>query len=194
VVAHEGLISARRFSCYNLTLPNVVIYATIFLRREIAMKSTEVDARNKKDAFLASIISDAPLPDGGCMLATVSGLSWVDMIRRGLPGQTVAALSRKMGVSQKNLADWLHVTPRSLQRYTASDANLSPELSDRVAQLIRVYCRCNEVFKDEEKASVWLRIPNYALGNVPPMSLFDTTPGIEMVLDELGRIEHGVFI
>jgi len=158
------------------------------------MRSTKPGTKSKEDDFLAFIISNSPLPGGRCMLSSVPELAWVDRIRGGLPGETVAALSRKMGVSQKNLAGWLHVTPRSLQRYTLSAANLSPEISDRVAQLIRVYCRCDEVFKDEGKVSRWLKTPNYALGNVPPMSLFDTTPGIEMVLDELGRIEHGVFI
>jgi putative toxin-antitoxin system antitoxin component (TIGR02293 family) len=158
------------------------------------MRSAKPGTKSKEDDFLAFIISDSPLPGGRCMLSSVPELAWVDRIRRGLPGETVAALSRKMGVSQKNLAGWLHVTPRSLQRYALSAANLSPEISDRVAQLIRVYCRCDEVFKDEGKVSGWLKTPNYALGNVAPMSLFDTTPGIEMVLDELGRIEHGVFI
>lgn len=157
------------------------------------MRSTEPGTKSKEDDFLAFIISDSPLPGGRCRLSTVPESAWVERIRRGLPGEAVAALSRKMGVSQKELAGWLHVTPRSLQRYTFT-ANLSPEISDRVAQLIRVYCRCDEVFKDESKVSGWLKTPNYALGNIAPMSLFDTTPGIEMVLDELGRIEHGVFI
>jgi putative toxin-antitoxin system antitoxin component (TIGR02293 family) len=157
------------------------------------MKAINADPKSKTEDFLAFIVSDS-VPAGQCMLSDVPGLYWVDRIRRGLSGEMVTALSRKMGVSRKNLAVWLHVTPRSLQRYAASDATLSPEISDRVAQLIRVYCRCNEVFKDEAKVSDWLKTPNYALGNVSPMSLFDTTPGIEMVLDALGRIEHGVFI
>lgn len=177
-----------------ISLPNVVIYATICKRREIDVRSTKPGTESNEDDFLAFLISDSRLPGGRCMLSNVSESAWVARIRRGLPGEALAVLSRKMGVSQKELAGWLHITPRSLQRYALSTANLSPEISDRVAQLIRVYCRCDEVFKDEGKVSGWLKNPNYALGNIAPMSLFDTTPGIEMVLDELGRIEHGVFI
>jgi len=35
--------------------------------------------------------------------------------------------------------------------------------------------------------------PNKALNNKTPMSLLNSKFGTNMVLDELGRIEHGVF-
>ena len=95
-----------------------------------------------------------------------------------------------MGVPQKEVSTWLHTSTRTLQR----SENLSPEVSDRLAQLIRVYCRCNEIFKDNGKVSTWLTTANYALGGVAPTALLDTISGMEMVLDELGRIEYGVFV
>jgi putative toxin-antitoxin system antitoxin component (TIGR02293 family) len=124
----------------------------------------------------------------------LSEQEWIKMIRSGLPCSTVSTLASKIDVPQKDVAAWLHTTTRTIQRAIEANTPLGLDLSDRVAQLIRVYCRCRDVFRDDNKVSVWLKSPNYALGNVSPVSLLDTIPGMEIVLDELGRIEHGVFI
>jgi putative toxin-antitoxin system antitoxin component (TIGR02293 family) len=52
--------------------------------------------------------------------------------------------------------------------------------------------RADEVFKDLNKATLWLNSPNYALGDQIPIQLIESEEGIELVLDELGRIEHGI--
>lgn len=124
----------------------------------------------------------------------LSEQEWINKIRSGLPCSTVTTLASKMDVPQKDIAVWLHTTTRTIQRSIEANTPLGLDLSDRVAQLIRVYRRCRDVFRDDKKVSVWLKSPNYALGNVSPVSLLDTIPGMEIVLDELGRIEHGVFI
>jgi uncharacterized protein (DUF2384 family) len=36
--------------------------------------------------------------------------------------------------------------------------------------------------------------PNYALGGQVPLRLIETDEGMSLVLDELGHIEHGVFL
>jgi hypothetical protein len=56
-----------------------------------------------------------------------------------------------------------------------------------------VYDRCFEVFKDDYRVRRWMRSPILALGNRAPSDLLDTTEGIELVMNILGRIEHGVF-
>jgi putative toxin-antitoxin system antitoxin component (TIGR02293 family) len=141
------------------------------------------------DQFMAVIFGTDP--DAGNPL---SGQEWINRIRTGLPCSAVTTLAKKIDVPQKEIAAWLHTTTRTIQRTMEANNLLSLDLSDRVAQLIRVYCRCRDVFRDDKKVSDWLKAPNYALGNIPPISLLDTIPGMEVVLDELGRIEHGVFI
>ena len=111
-----------------------------------------------------------------------------------MPCSAISTLANKIDVPQKDVASWLHTTTRTIQRSIEANIPLGLDLSDRTAQLIRVYCRCRDLFRDDKKVSVWLKSPNYALGNVSPVSLLDTIPGMEIVLDELGRIEHGVFI
>lgn len=49
-----------------------------------------------------------------------------------------------------------------------------------------------KVFGDEEKFRAWLEIQNPALGNVIPKRLLDNAAGIDLIKNELIRIEHGV--
>jgi putative toxin-antitoxin system antitoxin component (TIGR02293 family) len=62
----------------------------------------------------------------------------------------------------------------------------------RLAALITVQKRCIEVFDNLEKANGWLRSPSIALGWNTPMEKMISNKGIEQVLNELGRIEHGI--
>lgn len=50
-----------------------------------------------------------------------------------------------------------------------------------------------EVFEDKDKFLAWIEQPNKGLAGKTPMSLLKSRFGIEMVLDELGRIEYGVY-
>jgi len=58
----------------------------------------------------------------------------------------------------------------------------------------KVLDRANSVFKDRDKAMIWLNSPCYTLGNQVPMKLLNTNEGMELVMDALGRIEHGIFV
>lgn len=49
-----------------------------------------------------------------------------------------------------------------------------------------------EVFEDSMTCDDWLKSPSMALGNVTLPSLLETDAGTEAVLNELGRIEHGI--
>jgi len=58
----------------------------------------------------------------------------------------------------------------------------------------KVLDRAKTVFKDSNKATIWLNSPCYALGNQVPIQLIESTEGMELVLAALGRIEHGIFV
>jgi putative toxin-antitoxin system antitoxin component (TIGR02293 family) len=59
-------------------------------------------------------------------------------------------------------------------------------------QIAEVAVRGAEVFEDKNKFLIWMNSPNKALADKTPMSLLSSRFGTDMVLDELGRIEHGV--
>jgi putative toxin-antitoxin system antitoxin component (TIGR02293 family) len=53
--------------------------------------------------------------------------------------------------------------------------------------------RAVECFGDLDKALDWLQAPNAALKGLAPVRVAANPEGRQTVLDELGRIEYGVF-
>ncbi|MGK7952337.1 MAG: antitoxin Xre-like helix-turn-helix domain-containing protein [Xenococcaceae cyanobacterium] len=123
---------------------------------------------------------------------TVSNFDLMMLTRKGVPRAAIDALANSLHLSVADLTKYLHVSERTLQRYSP-DKNLSTELSDRVLQIAKVYARSLDVFEDPETTSSWLKQPIVALGNIAPIEYLDTSSGVEIVLDELTRIEYGVF-
>lgn len=116
----------------------------------------------------------------------------IGLTREGIPRSAIDALANSLQISIPDLTHYLHISERTLQRYSP-DKNLSIELSDRLLQIAKVYSRSLDVFEDSEMAANWLKQPNIALGNIAPITYLDTSSGVEIVLDELTRIEYGVF-
>lgn len=114
------------------------------------------------------------------------------LIRGGLHRGSLDVLMKKTGLSIYELADMLELTDRTLRRYEPSDI-LNRRLSERVLEIAEVYSRGEEVFGDAASFKQWMESEIPALGHRIPKSLLDTSVGIQMLLDELGRIEHGVF-
>lgn len=123
---------------------------------------------------------------------TEDPMDYISAIRSGLPGSSVNAVSELLQVSKGEIYSLLHITPRTAQRITRSE-RLDVDKSDHLVQLMKIHRRCMDVFQDEDKAMRWLKTPNFSLGEQTPLSLLDTTEGIELVADTLSRIEYGVF-
>lgn len=51
-----------------------------------------------------------------------------------------------------------------------------------------------EVFSDVAKLKLWLNTPNFSLGNLKPIELLKDSYGKEKVINELTKINHGIFI
>jgi len=121
-----------------------------------------------------------------------SPLGLIDGIRKGLKKGAVDYVVKALEINASEISRFLHVSPRTLYRYKP-DETLSLDTSDHLAQIYKVYVRATEVFGDDRKALGWLKHPSMPLGNMTPLDLLDTSAGVEMVLEELGRIEYGVY-
>jgi putative toxin-antitoxin system antitoxin component (TIGR02293 family) len=113
------------------------------------------------------------------------------MAQAGVPRTFVDELAEALGVQPYDLAPLLHISDRTLRRYSPSQL-LPPGSSERALQIARVLERATEVIGSREKAAGWLTAINGALGAVP-LELLGTTFGGERVLQILGRIEDTVY-
>lgn len=113
-----------------------------------------------------------------------------EAIREGFPPAVVHELMRASGLTLKELASALDLSPRSLQR-RRHGGRLARYESDRLYRLARIVAIANEYLGDHERALRWLKRPNRALGGVAPVAAIDTELGARQVEDVLGRIAYG---
>ncbi len=136
---------------------------------------------------MSSLAQVLDIPDVGETLQEM-----IASARKGVPMRAIGSLAEILRLNLQEVAEILPVSYRTLKRYPPNHI-LTKDLSAHVLELGRVFIRACEVLQDEEKARLWLTRPCQALGGVAPISMFDTPLGIEAVLDELVRIEHGVY-
>lgn len=117
---------------------------------------------------------------------------FIELSRNGINKRNLLFLAKKINFDLKEMAGILHISERTLQRYTAAK-KLSPEVSERAIQLAKLYCKGEEVFGDLEQFKKWMQYPNRALGMKQPKDLLDTTFGFQLLNEELIKIEYGVF-
>jgi len=97
--------------------------------------------------------------------------------------------------SEQKLAEILSLSTKSLQRYRKEkDFRFKPIHSEKLIELAEVATFGISVFDTEEQFQLWLNTPNFALGNKKPTELFTNSYGIKLVMEELNRIEHGIFV
>lgn len=113
-----------------------------------------------------------------------------EAIQEGFPPAVVKELMRASGLTLKQLASALDLSPRSLQRRRRS-GRLARYESDRLYRLARIVAIANEYLGDHERALRWLQHPNRALGGLAPVAAIDTELGARQVESILGRIAYG---
>src|ERR1700679_1459535 len=91
-----------------------------------------------------------------------------DAIREGFRPAVVRELMRASGLTLKELAGALDLSPRSLQRRRRS-GRLARYESDRLYRLARILALAAEYLGDHERALRWLKNPNRALGGTAPV-------------------------
>jgi putative toxin-antitoxin system antitoxin component (TIGR02293 family) len=116
----------------------------------------------------------------------------VGFARRGVSSSYLIAVAEHLGLSMQELADILHISVRTIQRWEA-DKILDVDLSSKAIHLARLEQHGVRVFGTCSAFGGWLRKPIPALQGFTPLSYLDTPFGFEIVHQLLGRIEHGIF-
>jgi putative toxin-antitoxin system antitoxin component (TIGR02293 family) len=111
-------------------------------------------------------------------------------IREGFPQSVLEEVMHAAGISLKELAVILDLSPRSLQR-RRKEGRLARSESDRVYRFARILALAKQYIGDPEAAIRWLKRPNRALGGKVPLEFVDTELGARAVEEALGRIAYG---
>jgi len=119
-------------------------------------------------------------------------LELIKLVRRGISKKSILKLSELLSLSVKDFAKLLPVTERTIQRYHVNK-RFKSDISEHIILIAEVIVKGLEVFPNQERLKNWLNAPNKSLDNTKPIELLDTSFGAQLVIDELGRMEYGVY-
>lgn len=94
------------------------------------------------------------------------------------------------------LTDWaniLHLSERTLQRYAKDNKNFEGIYVDRILQIEKIINLGLEVFNGSDALYQWLKQPKEVMGDLIDFDYLYHTDGIQQILDQLGRIQQGVY-
>lgn len=114
----------------------------------------------------------------------------IAIIRNGIETSQLSRIQAFTGLNDSELASLLPISQRQLARYKPTQA-LNKDISSHLIQLIELFQKGHKLF-GADKFGLWIRTRNKTLNNNTPLALMDTSVGIGLVEDILGRIEQGV--
>ncbi len=101
-------------------------------------------------------------------------------------------IAEKTPFTQAEWAAMLHVSERTLQRYAKNNGSFASINAERFGQITQVLTRSKKVFGSVEIFYEWIHSnPPMLEGDLSFYSL-TSYDGIQKVLIQIGRIEHGI--
>jgi putative toxin-antitoxin system antitoxin component (TIGR02293 family) len=116
----------------------------------------------------------------------------MSVIRHGIPYSLFDVIRTYAPFTENDWAEYLNVSTKTLQRFESEEKDLKPILSEKVIELSELMLSGLNTFGSLEKFELWLKTPNFALGNIQPFELMKDSYGKDLLLGELNRINHGI--
>ena len=102
-------------------------------------------------------------------------------------------IADKSPFTQAEWASILHVSERTLQRYAKNNGSFAPINAERAVQIDKVLKEGKIAFGKVENFYNWIKREPYMLEGNLSLNSLTTYEGIQKVLTQLGRIQHGIF-
>jgi putative toxin-antitoxin system antitoxin component (TIGR02293 family) len=94
-----------------------------------------------------------------------------------------------LGISQLSLSELIDIIPISIDTYKRKN-EFNPPVTEKILEIEEVYRTGLSAFGDSFHN--WMASPNPSMGGVIPKKLLSNSFGVRKLLDEIGRIEHGI--
>ena len=101
-------------------------------------------------------------------------------------------IADKTPFTQVEWAAMLHVSERTLQRYAKGNGTFAPINAERAMQIANVVAEGKKTFGKIEMFYDWLKGKPPMLEGQLSLASLTSSHGIQMVLTQLGRIQHGI--
>lgn len=116
----------------------------------------------------------------------------IEQSERGVSINYLNKISSKFDINTSEWSDIMGISTKSIQRYQQQENTLSATQTEFVLKIEQLYNIGNEVFGSIDSFKQWMQKPAYGLGNKIPSKILTTISGINLVINQLMRIAHGV--
>jgi putative toxin-antitoxin system antitoxin component (TIGR02293 family) len=113
-------------------------------------------------------------------------------IESGVPVDTMSDFVSKSGVPFKDIYD-IVIPARTLKHRRARKQALTPDESDKLARLVRIFDHASRVFANVDSARAWISHPKRRFEGRTPLEMLRTEAGARLVEEMLGQIDYGMF-
>lgn len=110
------------------------------------------------------------------------------------PYRKFEKIARQVGFTQKEWAAILHLSEKTLQRYAKDNKSFEGIYVDRILQMQELIELGLETFTSPEALYRWLKRDKPVLGELLTFDSLKSSRGLQSVIDQIGRIQHGVYI
>lgn len=118
-------------------------------------------------------------------------ISIVMSSQRGVDAIAFWDVTELTGYRREEIAQLFDTSLKTLLRYRETNRKLSPATGELALKIMALFGHGEEIFGSISEFRSWLNTPAYGLGNQVPYSLMQTSGGIDLIDDELYRIEFG---
>ncbi|MCK5202014.1 MAG: DUF2384 domain-containing protein [Spirochaetales bacterium] len=119
-------------------------------------------------------------------------LDLITIIRERLSRNNFNFVRGELKMSLKEFSSTLRISEKTIQRYK-EDELLNENVSEGLVEIAEIIAMGVEVLGNKSEFLDWLHSPVISLGSNKPVSLLDTHHGRKLLINELGRIEHGIY-
>lgn len=123
--------------------------------------------------------------------ATKTPIALALAARNGVGAEAFFDALEVTGFPREKLSEILDISVKTIQRYKKQGKKLNAISSELLLKLFMLYGKGEELFGSIVDFNRWLEKPAYGLANEHPASLMHTSGGMDVIMEELYRIEYG---
>jgi putative toxin-antitoxin system antitoxin component (TIGR02293 family) len=110
---------------------------------------------------------------------------------KGVKSSLFSEVVTLTGFSRDLVAGWLDISNKTLLNYEKQSKRLNPASAELLLKIILLFEKGLKIFGERKPFKRWLEKPAYGLGGIIPLEMMHTSGGVDLVIDELTRIEYG---
>lgn len=119
-------------------------------------------------------------------------LKLINVTRAGIDYNTFNEFTVSFPLHSSTWSKILNMSERTIQRYKREKKRLDSIHSEKLLLIMLLFNKGVSVFGNTSNFLSWLNSKSIPIGGAKPIDLLDSSFGINMVKDELIKIEHGI--